>query len=97
MTLYDALNRLEKYGVYREGVKKSVTLKGIDGAEQIQKIMAYLRANTPIEFAGHRTIWKKDYKTKEFVNIATGETEESTLPASDVLYYNFGRREHGFA
>lgn len=88
MTLYDALNELyEKYGVYREGVK-SVTLKGIDGAEQIQKIMAYLRANTPIEFAGHRTIWKKDYKTKEFVNIATGETEESTLPVSDVLYYN---------
>ena len=88
MTLYDALNELyEKYGVYREGVK-SVTLKGIDGAEQIQKIMAYLRANTPIEFAGHRTIWKKDYKTKEFVNLATGETEESTLPVSDVLYYN---------
>ena len=88
MTLYDALNELyEKYGVYREGVK-SVTLKGIDGAEQIQKIMAYLRANTPIEFAGHRTIWKKDYKTKEFVNIATGVTEESTLPVSDVLYYN---------
>ena len=88
MTLYDALNELyEKYGVYREGVK-SVTLKGIDGAEQIQKIMAYLRANTPIEFAGHRIIWKKDYKTKEFVNIATGETEESTLPVSDVLYYN---------
>ena len=88
MTLYDALNELyEKYGVYREGVK-SVTLKGIDGAEQIQKIMAYLRANMPIEFAGHRTIWKKDYKTKEFVNIATGETEESTLPVSDVLYYN---------
>lgn len=88
MTLYDALNELyEKYGVYREGVK-SVTLKGIDGAEQIQKIMAYLRANTPIEFAGHRTIWKKDYKTKVFVNIATGETEESTLPVSDVLYYN---------
>lgn len=88
MTLYDALNELyEKYGVYREGVK-SVTLKGIDGAEQIQKIMAYLRANTPIEFAGHRTIWKKDYKTKAFVNIATGETEESTLPVSDVLYYN---------
>ena len=88
MTLYDALNELyEKYGVYREGVK-SVTLKGIDGAEQIQKIMAYLRANTPLAFSGNRTIWKKDYKTKEFVNIATGETEESTLPVSDVLYYN---------
>ncbi|MCD8035835.1 MAG: phospho-sugar mutase, partial [Clostridiales bacterium] len=57
MTLYDGLNELyEKYGYYKEGVK-SVTLKGIDGAEQIQKIMAYLRANTPDELAGHRVIW----------------------------------------
>lgn len=88
MTLYDALNELyRKYGVYREGVK-SVTLKGIDGAEQIQKIMAYLRSNTPEEFAGYRTVWKKDYKTKEFVNMVTGEKAESSLPVSDVLYYN---------
>lgn len=88
MTLYDGLNELyEKYGYYKESVK-SVTLKGIDGAEQIQKIMAYLRANTPVELAGHRVIWKKDYKSQDFVNIATGETDKSTLPVSDVLYYN---------
>lgn len=88
MTLYDGLNELyEKYGVYKEGVK-SVTLKGIDGAEQIQKIMAYLRANTPMELAGHMITWKKDYKSGEFVHIGTGETDKSTLPVSDVLYYN---------
>lgn len=88
MTLHDGLEELyKKYGFYKEGVK-SVTLKGIDGAEQIQKIMAYLRGNTPSEFAGHRTIWKKDYKTQEFINIATGETAKSSLPVSDVLYYN---------
>lgn len=88
MTLHDGLDELyEKYGFYKEGVK-SVTLKGIDGAEQIKKIMAYLRDNTPAEFAGHRTIWKKDYKTQEFINIATGETAKSGLPVSDVLYYN---------
>ena len=88
MTLHDGLDELyEKYGFYKEGVK-SVTLKGIDGAEQIKMIMAYLRDNTPAEFAGHRTIWKKDYKTQEFINIATGETAKSGLPVSDVLYYN---------
>lgn len=88
MTLHDGLDELyEKYGFYKEGVK-SVTLKGIDGAEQIKKIMAYLRDNTPAEFAGHSTIWKKDYKTQEFINIATGETAKSGLPVSDVLYYN---------
>ncbi len=87
-TLYDGLNEIyEKYGYFKEEVK-SVTLKGIDGAQQIQRIMAYLRENTPIEFAGHRTIWKKDYKTGGFINIATGETTKSELPVSDVLYYN---------
>ncbi|GFI61330.1 phosphoglucomutase [Clostridiales bacterium] len=87
MTLYDGMNELyEKYGVYKESVK-SVTLKGIDGAEQIQKIMAYLRAHTPAEIAGHMVVWKKDYKTQEFVNLAEGMTEKSDLPISDVLYY----------
>ena len=61
MTLYDALNGLyEKYGFYKEGVK-SVTLKGIDGAEKIGKIMAWLRENSPEEFGGNRVLVKKDY------------------------------------
>lgn len=88
MTLYDGLMELyNKYGFYKEGVK-SVTLKGVDGAEQILKIMEYLRNNTPKEFAGNEVIWAKDYKKKEFENIKTGEKETSPLPVSNVLYYN---------
>ena len=92
MTLYDGLMELyNKYGFYKEGVK-SVTLKGVDGAEQIQKIMEYLRNNGPSDFAGNKVICAKDYKTGVFKNLLTGETEASTLPKSNVLYYNLDDR-----
>lgn len=92
MTLYDGLMELyNKYGFYKEGVK-SVTLKGVDGAEQIQKIMEYLRNDVPSDFAGNKVIWAKDYKTGVFKNLLTGENEASTLPKSNVLYYNLDDR-----
>ena len=92
MTLYDGLMELyNKYGFYKEGVK-SVTLKGVDGAEQIKKIMEYLRNNVPSDFAGNKVIWAKDYKTGVFKNLLTGETKASTLPKSNVLYYNLDDR-----
>ena len=92
LTLHDALEELyKKYGFYREGVK-SVTLKGIDGAEQIGKIMAYLRENSPEDFAGHKVLVRKDYKSGVFTDAVTGETSKSPLPASDVLYYNLEDR-----
>ncbi len=92
MTLYDGLMELyNKYGFYKEGVK-SVTLKGVDGAEQIQKIMEYLRNNVPSDFAGNKVIWAKDYKTGVFKNLLNRETEASTLPKSNVLYYNLDDR-----
>ncbi len=87
MTLYDGLLALyKKYGFCKEGIK-SLTLKGIEGLEKIQKIMATFRENTPSEFAGIAVTWARDYKTKVFKNVKTGETEEDTLPVSDVLHY----------
>lgn len=92
MTLHDALEELyKKYGFYKEGVK-SVTLKGIDGAEKIGKIMAYLRENTPEGFGGNKVLTVKDYKSGVFTDVATGNKSESPLPASDVLYYNLEDR-----
>ena len=87
MTLYDGLMALyEKYGYYREGVK-SLTMKGLDGVEKIQKIMASFRAETPAAFAGVAVEWAKDYKTQVFKNLTTGEETASPLPVSDVVYY----------
>ena len=87
MTLYEGLVSLyKKYGFCKEGIK-SLTLKGIEGLEKIQKIMATFRENAPTEFAGIAVTWARDYKTKVFKNIKTGETEQDTLPVSDVLHY----------
>ena len=45
MTLWDAmLSMYEKYGYYREGLE-TMTLKGMDGAEQIQRMMSEAREN----------------------------------------------------
>ena len=66
--------------------------QGVDGAEQIQKIMEDLRNNVPSDFAGNKVIWAKDYKTGVFKNLLTGENEASTLPKSNVLYYNLDDR-----
>ena len=87
MTLYDGVLKLyEKYGYYLDGVK-AITLKGLDGVERIQKIMASLRETTPKEFGGKSVVWARDYKSQIFRNLKTGEIEKSPLPISDVLYY----------
>ena len=87
MTLYDGLVALYKtYGYYREDVK-SLTMKGLDGVEKIQKIMASFRGEIPTDFAGVAVEWAKDYKTQVFKNLATGEETQSPLPVSDVVYY----------
>ena len=87
MTLYEGLVSLyKKYGFCKEGIK-SLTLKGIEGLEKIKKIIATFRENAPSEFAGIAVTWARDYKTKVFKNIKTGETEQDTLPVSDVLHY----------
>ena len=87
MTLYEALLALyEKYGVYREGVK-SMTMKGLEGMERIQRIMKTFRENTPAELGGFKVAEAKDYKTQVFRNLVTGAESGSPLPPSDVLHY----------
>ncbi|MFV0314662.1 MAG: phospho-sugar mutase, partial [Anaerotignum sp.] len=87
MTLYEALQKLyEKYGYYLDEVK-AVTLKGLEGVERIQKIMAALRVEKPKAFAEEAVVWARDYKTQMFYNLQTGEEKESQMPPSDVLYY----------
>ena len=49
--------------------------------------MSGFRDNTPAEFAGVAVTWARDYKTKTFKNLKTGQTQEDTLPVSDVLHY----------
>ena len=86
-TLWDAMvDMYEKYGYYKEGLA-TVTLKGIDGAAQIQSMMNEFRRNPPKELGGLRVLAARDYKIDERKDLATGEVTSTGLPASNVLYY----------
>jgi phosphoglucomutase len=59
----------------------------VDGLNDIKKIMAFLRDNPPpAAIAGSKIIEARDYKKQLIVNVATGASEASNLPISDVLY-----------
>lgn len=76
MSLYEGLQEVyAKYGYYREELK-SITLKGIDGMEQIKSIMNTFRTSNIKEIAGIRVAELKDYNKGV-----------DGLPKSDVLKF----------
>lgn len=86
-TLWDGMIELyEKYGYYREGIA-TMTLKGIDGAAQIQEIMNRARTNTPTKLGSFDVLAARDYKKDTRKDLKTGEVTSTGLPSSDVLYY----------
>ena len=87
MTLWDAMIEMyEKYGYYKEGIT-TLTLKGIDGAAQIQAIMTKARENVPTVLGDYEVLEAIDYKADTRKNMKTGEVTASGLPSSNVLYY----------
>ena len=86
-TLWDAMiDMYEKYGYYREGIA-TMTLKGIDGAAQIQEIMSRARANVPQKVGSYEVLAVRDYKADTRRDMKTGEVTSTGLPGSNVLYY----------
>ena len=76
MTLYEGLQEVyKKYGYYREELQ-SITLKGIDGMEQIKSIMNTFRTSNIKEIAGIKVAELKDYSQGI-----------DSLPKSDVLKF----------
>ncbi len=87
MTLWDAMLALyERYGYYKDDIL-SVTMKGIEGLQKIQGSMTSLRENPPKEVGGYRVLAIRDYKENIVKNLETGETKETGLPSSNVLYF----------
>ncbi|MCI8397459.1 MAG: phospho-sugar mutase [Clostridia bacterium] len=87
LTLWEQMiNIYEKYGYYRETLA-TLTLKGIEGQEQIRQIMDRLRNNPSANIGKHKVVELRDYKTKEIQKLITGEKGETDLPISNVLYY----------
>ena len=86
-TLWDAmLDMYEKYGYYKEGLA-TLTLKGIDGAKQIQDMMSSARSNPPKTLGGYEVLAVRDYKEDIRKDLKSGETAPTGLPSSNVLYY----------
>jgi len=87
LTLWEQMIKIyEKYGYYRETLA-TITLKGIEGQEKIKEIMEKMR-KTPADTIGKfKVVGFRDYKAKTTVNLVTGEKGATTLPESNVLYY----------
>ncbi|MCP8993604.1 phospho-sugar mutase [Streptococcus sp. CF9-1] len=86
LTLADGIEEIYKeYGYYAEKTI-SVTLSGVDGAEQIKAIMAKFRNNAPKEWNATEITVVEDFKAQ--TSTATdGTVTALTTPPSDVLKY----------
>ena len=86
LTLADGIEEIYKeYGYYAEKTI-SVTLSGVDGAEQIKAIMAKFRDNGPKEFNATAVSITEDFKAQTST-AADGTVTALTTPPSDVLKY----------
>ena len=86
LTLADGIEEIYKeYGYYAEKTI-SVTLSGVDGAEQIKAIMAKFRENGPKEFNATEITVVEDFKAQTST-AADGTVTALTTPPSDVLKY----------
>ena len=87
LTLWDELNVMyKKYGYYKER-QMSITLKGIEGAEKINKMMENMRNNPQKEIAGLKVKSFGDYKKQE-IKDENGNKISTGLPKSNVLYFD---------
>ena len=87
LTLADGIEEIYKeYGYYAEKTI-SVTLSGVDGAEQIKAIMAKFRENGPKEWNATEITVVEDFKAQTST-AADGTVTALTTPPSDVLKYN---------
>ena len=86
LTLADGIEEIYKeYGYYAEKTI-SVTLSGVDGAEQIKAIMAKFRNNAPKEWNAIAITVVEDFKAQT-ATAADGTVTNLTTPPSDVLKY----------
>ncbi|MEW9051292.1 MAG: phospho-sugar mutase [Neobacillus sp.] len=87
LSLYEGLMQVfDKYGYFQEGLR-SLTLKGKEGAEMIQRILASFRSE-PIKNLGDLTmLTAEDYLTG--IRTTPNVEEKIDLPKSNVLKYTF--------
>jgi phosphoglucomutase len=75
-----------QHGVYVEDLV-SLTLKGLDGLEQIKGMMHQFRTNPPFKLAGSLVQKIADYQTGILTDISSQEQQAIELPKSNVLQF----------
>ena len=86
LTLADGIEEIYKECGYYAEKTISVTLSGVDGAEQIKAIMAKFRNNAPKEWNATAITVVEDFKAQT-ATAADGTVTNLTTPPSDVLKY----------
>ena len=86
-TLWDVLQDLYKEVGYYRDINIARVFKGLEGAAKIKGIMTMLRNDPPKELGGLPVIGLRDYQAHTTLNLETGEKGVTTLPTSNVLYF----------
>ena len=86
MDLVDALEEIYKeYGYYKEGIA-NFTMKGLDGAEKIKRVMNFFRT-TDIALKGFKILAKDDVFLGNKYDMVSDKVEKINLPKSNVIKY----------
>ena len=86
-TLWSLLMEIyERCGLYHESLV-SVTLKGLDGLQQIQAKMTELRNDPPTKLAGSDVVELRDIQMQQTTDLRSGTIKKLQLPSSNVLQF----------
>ena len=87
ISVYEQMQNIyQKYGYYLED-QYVIMVKGAEGAQKIKEIMGNLRSNPLHKIGRYNVVSISDYELKKYKSIKTGEEKETTLPKSNVIYY----------
>jgi phosphoglucomutase len=82
----ELMTTYKQYGYYHDQLH-SLTLKGSEGAERIDAMMAGFRSTPPKTLMGQKVVRVKDYKTLEEYNPQTDERLSFTFEPSNVIQF----------
>ncbi|MDQ7094954.1 phospho-sugar mutase [Desulfosporosinus sp. PR] len=87
--LFEVLDSIyQKFGYFLDS-QESITLEGLQGHEEMERIMDSLRHEEISELSGMPIATVDDYERRVGKNLLTGESYPLTLPRSNVLRFSF--------
>ena len=89
LSLCEVLEKIyNQFGYYLDA-QESLTLEGLQGKEEMVRIMDALRNEEVLEWSGIPIEKVDDYELRMGKNLKTGQTYSLTLPHSNVLRFSF--------